>query len=91
MGEAARLAVIPRWPPTNKPDTLRAVAAIISRHPDRGPTTQDGYLKNDRMFEPLWKLLPATVLEQVRVRNYERLFDRARTRVRAWEATQARP
>ncbi len=83
---------------TNKPDSPKAVAAILAKYPDRflfgtdevGPTTQDGYLANDRLFEPVWKLLPPSVLEQVRVKNYERLFDRARMRVRAWENVRVR-
>jgi predicted TIM-barrel fold metal-dependent hydrolase len=80
------------------PQTPAAVAAIIRRHPHRflfgtdevGPTNQHDYLRVLRMYEPLWKLLPADVLDQVRKRNYERIFDAARTKVRAWEAAHRR-
>ena len=50
------------------------------------PTNQDDYLRVLRMYDALWALLPAHVLDQVRVRNYERIFDAARVSVRAWEA-----
>ncbi len=79
---------------TETPERPAAVAEIIRRHPDRflfgtdevGPTNQADYLRVYRMYEPLWNLLPLDVAEKVRKRNYERIFDSARTRVRAWEA-----
>lgn len=78
----------------SSPDAPAAVAAIINRHPDRflfgtdevGPKNQKDYLRVLHMYEPLWKLLEPDVLAKVRKGNYERLFDTARTRVRAWEA-----
>jgi hypothetical protein len=42
----------------------------------------------DRFFAPLWELLDAETSELVRKGNYERLFDAANARVRAWEAAQ---
>jgi len=80
------------------PETPEAVAAIIRRHPDRflfgtdevGPTNQDDYLRVLRLYDPLWKLLPPDVLDKVRKRNYERIFDAARVNVRAWEASHLR-
>jgi len=33
----------------------------------------------------LWDLLSKEASEKVRKRNYERIFDEARRRVRAWE------
>jgi predicted TIM-barrel fold metal-dependent hydrolase len=76
------------------PDTARAVATIIERHPDRflfgtdevGPKTQQDYLRVLRMYDPLWALLSPDVRDAVRKHNYERLFDEARVKVRAWEA-----
>jgi len=70
------------------------VATVIRNHPDRflfgtdevGPKTQADYLRVLGMYDPLWALLPADVRDQVRIHNYERLFDGARKRVRAWEA-----
>ena len=34
---------------------------------------------------PLWPQLTPAASRKVRIGNYERLFDAARTRVRAWE------
>jgi predicted TIM-barrel fold metal-dependent hydrolase len=81
------------------PDTAKAVAAIIERHPDRflfgtdevGPTTQENYLRVLRMYDPLWALLSPAARDAVRRGNYERLFDRARLQVRAWEAAHSKP
>jgi hypothetical protein len=41
-------------------------------------------------YEPLWKALPAEASEKLRMGNYERLFDAARRKVRAWEAANLR-
>jgi predicted TIM-barrel fold metal-dependent hydrolase len=80
---------------TSTPQTPERLAALIKRHPDRflfgtdevGPTNQHDYLRILGMYDPLWKLLPPDVTDQVRLRNYERVFDNARTNVRAWEAS----
>jgi hypothetical protein len=37
------------------------------------------------MYEPLFARLSPATSEQVRKGNYERIFDEARRRVRAWE------
>ena len=39
---------------------------------------------------PLWAALTPEARAKVRVGNYERLFDAARRKVRAWEAAHAR-
>jgi hypothetical protein len=38
----------------------------------------------------LWKTLSPEASESVRKGNYERLFDEARKKVRAWEAANSR-
>ncbi len=84
---------------TATPETPKAVAAIIERHPDRflfgtdevGPRTQDSYLRVLHMYDPLWALLTPATRDAVRKRNYERLFDAARIKVRAWEAAHRKP
>jgi hypothetical protein len=44
------------------------------------------------MYAPLFAALPPDVSEKVRKGNYERLFDEARRKVRAWErANVAQP
>jgi hypothetical protein len=75
------------------PDTIRNVAALLERHPDRilfgtdevGPRDQQRYLKVYDMYEPLWRALTPATSAKVRLGNYTRLFDEARRRVRAWE------
>jgi hypothetical protein len=41
------------------------------------------------MYAPLWKLLTPEASEKVRLKNYERIFDAARPKVRAWEKAQS--
>ena len=53
------------------------------------PADREGYLSTYRAFGPLWERLDPETSRLVRVGNYERLFDEARRRVRAWEASQA--
>ncbi len=75
------------------PESTRITADLINRYPDRflfgtdevAPASQEQYLKIYTLYDPLWKLLTKDALEKVRKENYERLFDAARTKVRAWE------
>ena len=75
------------------PETTQAAADLINRHPDRflfgtdevAPTEQAKYLKVYDMYAPLFAKLTPEASEKLRKGNYERLFDAARTRVRAWE------
>jgi len=76
------------------PDATKQWADLIQRYPDRflfgsdsaAPADQTKYLKTFKMYEPLWKALDAETSRKVRLHNYERLFDEARRRVRAWES-----
>jgi len=75
------------------PESTKISADLINRYPDRflfgtdevAPTNQEQYLKIYTVYNPLWKLLSKDALKKVRKDNYERLFDAARTKVRAWE------
>ncbi|HXJ95768.1 MAG TPA: amidohydrolase family protein [Terriglobia bacterium] len=75
------------------PESTRAVADVINRYPDRflfgtdevAPPNQEQYLRVYNQYEPLWKSLDAEASEKVRKGNYERLFNGARQKVRAWE------
>jgi predicted TIM-barrel fold metal-dependent hydrolase len=75
------------------PETLQATADLINRHPDRflfgtdevAPQEQTKYLKVYDLYAPLFAKLTPEASEKVRKGNYERLFDQARLRVRAWE------
>ena len=77
------------------PESIRISAELINRYPDRflfgtdevAPVTPDKYLKVYYQYEPLWHLLDEETSEKVRKSNYERIFDEARKKVRAWEAT----
>jgi hypothetical protein len=75
------------------PETIQAAADLINHHPDRflfgtdevAPTEQAKYLKVYDMYAPLFAKLTPEASEKVRKGNYERLFDAARLKVRAWE------
>jgi predicted TIM-barrel fold metal-dependent hydrolase len=75
------------------PAAIEASAALIERHPDRflfgtdevAPSEQAKYLKVYDMYQPLFARLAPATSEKLRKGNYERLFDEARQRVRAWE------
>ena len=53
------------------------------------PTAQAKYLNVYDMYAPLFAKLTPEASEKVRKGNYERLFDAARTKVRAWERAHA--
>jgi predicted TIM-barrel fold metal-dependent hydrolase len=79
------------------PEVTAAVAALINRYPDRflfgtdevGPTDQAKYLKVYDIYAPLFAQLTPEAREKVKKGNYERLFDAARVKVRAWEKANA--
>ena len=79
------------------PEAVKISADLINRYPDRflfgtdevAPTEQQKYLRIYYQYESLWKLLNEETNQKVRKRNYERLFDEARHRVREWEKSQA--
>ena len=78
-------------------DSLAAWARLLNGWPTRFvfgsdaviPADREGYLSTFRAFAPLWERLDPEASRLVRLGNYERLFDEARRRVRAWEAAQA--
>jgi hypothetical protein len=69
-------------------------AYLINKYPDRflfgtdnvAPTSQEKHLQVYQIYEPLWKQLTPEALEKILKGNYERLFDKSRKDVRAWEA-----
>ncbi len=78
------------------PESVRITADLIDRYPERflfgtdevAPTNQEKYLRVYYLYEPLWKALSPEASKKVRKGNYERLFDEARRKVRAWEKAQ---
>jgi len=75
------------------PESIAAVAGLVNRYPDRflfgtdevAPKDQSAYLKIYDIYEPLLGKLAPEAREKLLKGNYERLFDEARKRVRAWE------
>ena len=75
------------------PDVLQRTAALLNRFPDRflfgtdnvAPKDAESYFSVYEMYQPLWKALTPEASQKIRIDNYERLFDAARKRVRAWE------
>jgi Amidohydrolase len=75
------------------PETTAATADLINKYPDRwlfgtdevGPTDQQKYLKTYDLYAPLLAKLTPEARQKLLKGNYERLFDEARRKVRAWE------
>jgi predicted TIM-barrel fold metal-dependent hydrolase len=80
------------------PESTALVADLINRYPDRflfgtdevAPKDQQKYLKVYDMYAPLLARLKPDVRDRLLKGNYERLFDAARVKVRAWEKGHVR-
>ena len=78
---------------TATPETIQRTADVINRFPDRflfgsdvvAPSSVDAMVAVYEDYAPVWAALTPEASLKVRKGNYERLFDEARTRVRAWE------
>jgi predicted TIM-barrel fold metal-dependent hydrolase len=78
------------------PETIQAASDLINHYPDRflfgtdevAPKDQASYLKVYDMYAPLLERLTPEARRKLLKGNYERLFDAARLKVRAWEASQ---
>jgi predicted TIM-barrel fold metal-dependent hydrolase len=78
------------------PAITRGAAALINRYPDRflfgsdvvAPKDTTQYYAVFESYRPLWTQLSPDASAKVRKGNYERLFDAARQKVRAWEKAQ---
>jgi predicted TIM-barrel fold metal-dependent hydrolase len=79
---------------TATPEATRQLANTINAYPDRflfgtdvvAPASVDAMVAVYDAYAPLWALLTPDARGKVLKGNYERLFDRAREKVRAWEA-----
>jgi predicted TIM-barrel fold metal-dependent hydrolase len=77
------------------PAATRITADLINRYPDRflfgtdevAPRDQSQYCKVFNQYQPLWASLDPETSQKVRLKNYERIFDEARRKVRAWEGS----
>jgi hypothetical protein len=77
------------------PESTQIAANLINRYPDRflfgtdevAPPDQAKYLQIYQTYAPLFHLLNKDASEKLRMKNYERIFDQARLKVRSWEKT----
>jgi len=80
------------------PESTKIAADLLNRYPDRflfgtdevAPSTQEQYLRVYYQYDPLWRLLTPDAHEKIAKGNYQRLFDEARKKVRAWEDARAK-
>jgi len=77
---------------------LKNSITILNRYPDRflfgsdvvAPKNPEAYYAVFNMYAPVWKALTPEASEKLRKGNYERLFDAARKKVRAWEKANSK-
>jgi hypothetical protein len=75
------------------PESIARVAALFNKYPDRflfgtdtvAPAGPEPYYAVFDKWAPIWKLLTPETSLKLRKTNYERIFDAARQKVRAWE------
>src|SRR5262245_37491842 len=76
------------------PESTSRVVTVFNRYPDRflfgtdtvAPAGPAPYFAVFDMWNPIWRQLTTDASLKVRKGNYERLFDAARKKVRAWES-----
>jgi predicted TIM-barrel fold metal-dependent hydrolase len=81
------------------PAVEKRVAAMFNSHPDRflfgtdnvAPADQAAQLRVYHLWDPIWALLTPEASLKIRKGNYERIFDAARVKVRAWEKANVKP
>jgi predicted TIM-barrel fold metal-dependent hydrolase len=75
------------------PESITRVVTVLNRYPDRflfgtdtvAPAGPEPYYAVYDLWTPVWRRLTNDASLKVRKTNYERIFDAARVRVRAWE------
>jgi hypothetical protein len=75
------------------PESIARVAGMLNKYPDRflfgtdtvAPADAGAYYAVYDMWDPIWSRLTSDASFKIRKGNYERMFDAARQRVRAWE------
>ncbi|WP_346836517.1 amidohydrolase family protein [Microbulbifer sp. SAOS-129_SWC] len=75
------------------PEATKNTAGMFDRHPDRflfgtdvvAPSDQAAQLRVYNLWDPVFALTKSATKEKIMKANYERLFDAARKKVRAWE------
>jgi len=77
----------------SSPEVAERTARMLNRYPDRilfgtdnvAPPDQATQLRVFNIWDPIWAQLTPEASQKIRIGNYERIFDAARLRVRAWE------
>jgi predicted TIM-barrel fold metal-dependent hydrolase len=80
------------------PVAIKNTSALLNAFPDRflfgtdnvAPPDQATQLRVFSLWDPIWAQLTPDAMRKVRFDNYERIFDAARIRVRAWEAVNVK-
>jgi hypothetical protein len=80
-------------------DTQRRTVAAFNSHPGRflfgtdnvAPADQAAQLRVYHLWDPIWAALTPEASLKIRKGNYERIFDAARAKVRAWEKANVKP
>jgi predicted TIM-barrel fold metal-dependent hydrolase len=80
------------------PESISGTTAVLNKYPDRflfgtdnvAPADQAAQLRVYDMWAPIWAKLTPEASLKIRKGNYERLFDAARLKVRAWEAANVK-
>ena len=80
------------------PQSIARVVTIFNRYPDRflfgtdtvAPAGPEPYYAVYDIWTPVWRQLTSDASEKIRKTNYERIFDAARRKVRAWEKENVR-
>lgn len=79
---------------TATPEAVESAAEILNKYPDRflfgtdsvAPQSLDSLTSVYHLWDPVWEKLTPEAKQKVTTGNYERIFDKARKDVRAWEA-----
>ena len=81
------------------PEIEQRGRGVFNRYPDRflfgtdnvAPADQATQLRVYHLWDPIWAQLTPEASLKIRKGNYERIFDAARLKVRAWEKANVKP
>jgi predicted TIM-barrel fold metal-dependent hydrolase len=89
---------VAKWAIANQ-GVEKRVAEVLNKYPDRflfgtdnvAPSDQATQLRVYHLWDPVWAQLTPQASLKIRKGNYERIFDAARVKVRAWEKANVKP